>query len=77
MPTDLARRTGKSGGAREDTSVKGGKGTRAGVARRQLLKVSCNADGIGYEWKPKELYLISNSCIITAFMQKEGDKSDY
>ena len=41
------------------------------------LKVSCNADGIGYEWKPKELYLISNSCIITAFMQKEGDKSDY
>ena len=56
---------------------KGGKGTRAGVATGKLLKVSCNADGIGYEWKPNELYLISNSCIITAFMQKEGDKSDY
>ena len=41
----------------------------------KLLKVSCNADGIGYEWKPNELF--SNSYIITAFMQKEGDKSDY
>jgi len=38
MPTDLARRTGKSGGAREDTSVKDGKGTRAGVAHRQWAK---------------------------------------
>lgn len=77
MPTDLAKRLEQSSGAREDTSVKGGKGTRAGVAAGNELKVSCNADGIGYEWKPKELYLISNSCIITAFMQKEGDKSDY
>ena len=41
------------------------------------LKVGCNADNIGYEWKPRECYLFSSSRIITAFMQKEGDKSDY
>lgn len=34
MPTDFAKRLEKSRGAREDTFVKSGKGTRAGVARR-------------------------------------------
>lgn len=35
MSTDLAKRLEQSSGAREDTSVKGGKGTRAGVAYRR------------------------------------------
>ena len=38
MLTDLAKRLEQSSGAGEDTSVKGGKGTRAGVAHRQYAK---------------------------------------
>jgi len=48
----LPRALNNLGGAREDTSVKGGKGTRAGVAHRHLLKVGCNTGGIGYVRKP-------------------------
>ncbi|MGN1151130.1 MAG: hypothetical protein ACI4SN_03105 [Lachnospiraceae bacterium] len=37
MPTDFAKRLEKSIGAREDTFVKSGKGTRAGVAHKARI----------------------------------------
>ena len=38
MPKESAKMFPVGNGAGEDTSVKGGKGTRAGVARRQIAK---------------------------------------
>lgn len=53
MPTEPAKMFPVGNGAGEDTSVKGGKRTRTGVAHRSRkrfvgLKVSCETDSMWY-----------------------------
>lgn len=53
MPTEFAKMFPVGNGADEDTSVKGGKRTRTGVAHRSRrdsggLKANCETDSIWY-----------------------------
>jgi hypothetical protein len=74
--TDLARSPEISGGAREDTSVKGGKGTRAGVAHRHLLKAGCNISGIGYMRRPTRLITVITAVFYIKYFLKTGGEAN-
>ena len=61
--------------------IRAGKELEQDEPTGKLLKVSCNADGIGYEWKPNELYqsairvLSQHLCrkkVISQIIRKEG-----